>query len=300
MHSALSDPDGGSRTATSPPGQSAPCVLCGESRSNTLFTKNGFDLVRCPSCTLVRARPIPTEEQLAQIYEASYREGGYAVFAAADEVRLAHARTRLGLVAPHAPPGPWLEAGCSSGAFLECATRSGIDIDGFDISQVAIDAAQERGLSARTASADTFIPRRKYAYVCAFDVLEHVTDPGAFLEQARGWLAPGGSLALTIPDIGSVHARLMGRHWYYYAPPLHLTYFDRRTIGRILEKHGFTPSLLRSAPKPLTLDYAIGQFANFNPTLHRVVSGLGRLVPAFVRRRELPLSTGEILVVATT
>jgi 2-polyprenyl-3-methyl-5-hydroxy-6-metoxy-1,4-benzoquinol methylase len=300
VHSALSSPSRGSRTAASPPGQPLPCVLCGEPRSETLFAKNGFDLVRCPSCTLVRASPIPSPDQLAEIYETSYREGGYAVFAAAEEVRLAHARTRLRLVAPHAPAGPWLEAGCSSGAFLECATRSGIEIDGFDISPVAIDAAQERGLSAQTASAESFIPRRKYAYVCAFDVLEHVIDPGTFLERARSWLAPGGRLALTVPDIGSVHARIMGRRWYYYAPPLHLTYFDRKTVGRILEKHGFTPTVLRSAPKPLTLDYAIGQFETFNPTLHRVVSSLGRLVPAFVRRRELPLSTGEILVVATT
>lgn len=290
-----SPPDANARA----PGDAAPCVLCGGRTQKKIFDKQGYDFVRCAGCSLVRLDPIPTEEALAEVYERSYDGGAYASWAAQADIRLAHARTRVGLVRPHAPDGPWLDVGCSSGAFLEAVSGEGIDIDGIDVSGVAVEGCRERGLSAFHASAENFEPERRYAYVTGFDVLEHVVDPGAFLERARGWLAPGGRIALTVPDVDSIHARMMGRNWYYYAPPLHVTYFNRDTVTRLMRKHDFEPLEVMAAPKIMTIDYITRQFEFFNPALYRVVAALARLVPAGLRRRELPFSTGEILVVAT-
>lgn len=281
------------------PGGAGPCILCGGQTHRKLFHKQGYDFLRCRDCGLVRLDPIPTEESLADVYESSYDDGAYATFGAAHAIRLAHAETRVGIVAPHAPEGRWLDVGCSTGAFLEAATRRGIQIDGFDISETAVEAAKKRGLTAYHAAAETFEPKERYAYITGFDVLEHVVDPGAFLERLHGWLAPGGRIALTVPDIASPHARLMGRHWYYYSPPLHITYFDRDTVSKMMESHRFWPIVIANAPKVMTIDYITSQLETFNPWLHRVVSSISGLIPAGLRSRELPIPTGEILVVAS-
>ena len=281
------------------PDEQAPCALCGGRRFTHLFHKQGYDFARCADCSLVRLDPLPTPEALAEIYERSYRDGLYAMFARADDVRSATARARVAAIAPLAPAGPWLDVGCSTGALLHAAGEQGIEAEGIELSALAVQEARSRGLRATQAAADDFEPERRYACITAFDLVEHLIDPNPFLARVRSWLAPGGRLAITVPDIKSVHARVMGRHWYYYAPPVHVNYFDRGTIVRLLGRHGLTPVQVGGAPKVMTIDYILASLAAFNPLLHRGARVLGSLAPAGLRQRPLRVPVGELLIVAS-
>jgi hypothetical protein len=90
---------------------------------------------------------------------------------------------------------------------------------------------------------------------------------------------PGGTLALTLPDVSSIYPRLMRRHWFYYAPSDHLHYFDPRTITRLLAEHGFAEARVTRAYKPLTLAYIALQLEQLTPALGRVAGVLVRAVP---------------------
>jgi len=281
------------------PDEQPPCALCGGRRFAPLFHKQGYDFTRCADCSLVRLDPMPTPEVLAEIYERSYRDGLYAMFARADDVRSATARARAAAIAPLAPPGPWLDVGCSTGALLRAVGDLGIEAEGIELSAVAVAEARARGLHATQAAADDFVPERRYACITAFDLVEHLVDPNPFLARVREWLAPGGRLAITVPDIKSVHARLMGRHWYYYAPPVHVNYFDRATIVGLLARHALTPVQIGGAPKVMTIDYILASLAAFNPLLHRGARVLGNLAPRGLRQRPLRVPVGELLIVAS-
>jgi SAM-dependent methyltransferase len=287
-----------SLSARRPSGEQSPCALCGGRSFVRLFHKQGYDFTRCDGCSLVRLDPLPTPELLAEIYERSYREGLYAMFAKADDVRSATARARVAAIAPHVPAGPWLDVGCSTGAFLQAVVDRGIEAEGFDLSATAVEAARARGLHATQSAVDDFTPQVRYACITAFDLVEHLIDPNPFLARVRDWLAPGGRLAITVPDIRSAQARVMGRHWYYYAPPVHVNYFDRDTIVRLLARHGLATVHVGSAPKVMTIDYVLQSLAAFNPLLHRGASVVGRLTPATLRRRPLRIPVGELLVLA--
>ena len=280
------------------PPAGGPCILCGASEHRLLFHKHGYGFTRCESCSLVRLDPVPDEATLAEVYEQSYRDGAYAVFARAGDVRSATASARIAVIAPVAPPGPWLDVGCSTGPFLQAAGDAGIEIEGFDLSAAAVEQARSRGLRAMHSSVEAFEPTRRYACVTAFDLVEHLVDPNPFLERVRGWLAPGGKIALTVPDIKSLPARAMGSSWYYYAPPVHITYFDRETVTRLLARHGFRPTRIASAPKVMTADYVLSQLEAFNPLVHRFARLAAGMLPARLRRRPIHIPTGEILVVA--
>jgi hypothetical protein len=58
------------------------------------------------------------------------------------------------------------------------------------------------------------------------------------LDRCHGLLRPGGVLVVNYPDIGSLIARILGRRWPFLTS-VHLSYFDRRTIRRMLEKTGY-------------------------------------------------------------
>ena len=131
----------------------------------------------------------------------------------------------------------------------------------------------------------------------AFDTIEHLLDPTTLPERAHRWLRPGGMLALTLPDIGSPIARVLGKHWFFYAPHVHFHYFDRSTIARFLEARGFRVERIATAAKPLTPDYVAGQVEVFYPAL-AAGAGLLRRLPRSLRERTIHVPVGEMLVLA--
>ena len=280
------------------PGPGA-CLVCGGTRARVLFRKGGKDFVRCEACGLVWLDPMPTAAEIAAYYEQSYRDGIYEPYAAADTIRRLIAEHRLAAVRPHARPGRWLDVGAATGAFVEAAARAGLTAEGCELSASAVAQGRARGLTMHHAGVEDFAPAAPYDAITAFDVLEHLREPRAFLDRLRRWLVPAGTLALTLPDVSSVYPRLlMGRHWFYYAPSDHLHYFDPSTITRLLGEHGFTGVRVTRAYNPLTLAYIALQLRQLTPALGRVAGALVAAVPAALRERPIRCYIGEMMVIA--
>ena len=278
---------------------SARCLLCGASAARPLFTKGGRTFLRCGECGLEWLDPMPTPEEIGRYYDWAYREGIYAPYAEAGEIRRLIAEHRLDVIRPLARAGRWLDVGCATGHFVEAAGRAGMTAEGLDVSPGAVDIARRRGLVAHLARVEEFAPTAPYDTITAFDVIEHLLDPRAFLDRLRGWLAPGGTLALTLPDVGSIYPRLlMRRHWFYYLPSDHLFYFNPGTIRRLLTEQGFAVRRVMRAYKPLTVDYIVPQLHIFNPLLGRVAGALARLVPPRLRARPVRCYIGEMMAVS--
>lgn len=289
--------------APDPRGQHDPraedaCALCGARALEPRFSKGGWRFVRCAACGLVAIRPLPSPEDHARHTEQSYAEGAYAVFTAADAIRSAIAAHRLAIVRRTAPPGPWLDVGCSTGAFVDVAQRAGMDITGLERAAAAVEQARARGLRVRQSSIEAFSPPHRYAVVTAFDLVEHLRDPLAFVRRVEGWLAPGGVFALTVPNIHSLTARLMGRHWFYYAPPDHVHYFCPATLRRLLASAGLDDIRLGPTSKPLSLEYAALALAQFNVRLGSAARRVVGMLPSALRTRVWPLRIGELLAIA--
>ncbi len=80
--------------------------------------------------------------------------------------------------------------------------------------------------------------------ITAGDVLEHIRDPLAFLNEIRRILKPDGILYLAVPDFGSLHYRVMSfvarfNHRNYFVLPHHIFHFTAKTLEKLLRKAGF-------------------------------------------------------------
>jgi SAM-dependent methyltransferase len=286
-------PDIGTRTLSVPP-----CPACTGTSFRKLFTRKGRDFWRCRGCGLERLQPLPTLEELAAYYDGSYQQGMYKAFVDAGDMKVRTARWRLAAVRRHLRPGRWLDVGCANGVFVGEALRHGNRTEGIDLSAVAVDEGRARGLPLARATIAEWSPPHRYDAITAFDVLEHVLDPVGFLERARELLEPGGSIAISVPNLASWSRRLMGRRWYFYIPEEHLHYFRPRTLDRLLGRCGFTTRWRGPAWKPLTFDYSLRQFQEYNPLIHRVLDLVRRLLPRRAREMAVPLPIGEMLVIA--
>lgn len=92
---------------------------------------------------------------------------------------------------------------------------------------------------------DTPFPPESFDAVTLWDVVEHVRDPAEALRAVRRLLRPGGTLALSTPNLRGLFPRLsqpVGRvtgYWTHPEPPAHLFQFSQATLSRLLERTGF-------------------------------------------------------------
>lgn len=275
-----------------------PCPACGEERFRRLFAKKGRHFWRCTGCGLARQHPLPTLEELRAYYDASHVNGLYRAFVEAERIKTLTAERRLRQVGRRVRPGRWLDVGCSNGAFVAAAALAGHEAEGLELSQPAIDEARRRGLRVHSGTVEAHGPDAHYDTVTGFDVLEHVTDPVAFIRAVRRLLVPGGTVALTVPNEASLIRYLMGSRWYFYIPEEHLFYFGPKQIRRFLERHGFRVRHVGPAFKTLTWSYSQLQFEEYNPLVHRVLGLVERALPEAARSWPVPLYIGELLAVA--
>jgi SAM-dependent methyltransferase len=221
------------------------CLLCGGDRRTPVVeapdpTPGGsglrFAVVRCDECGLHFTSPRPDVETIGQFYPSTYRP---------------HRRPRerdhgprfrrLSAALGRTAPGRLLDFGCGGGALLAWAARQGWSVTGLDVSADAVQAVRS-GLGVRVLQGTLPHPAlapSSFDVVTMWHVLEHVHDPLAVLTAARRLLAPGGRLAVAVPNIAGTAFRWFGPAWFGLDLPRHLTHFTPTTLRRMLERVGF-------------------------------------------------------------
>ncbi len=142
--------------------------------------------------------------------------------------------------------GDLLEVGCAYGFFLDEARSRFERRVGTDLSEDALAAARPRADDVRLGGLESLASGERFHLAACIHVIEHVYDPVPFVQRIRDHLEPGGWLILATPDMGGFWRPLLGRRWPFYKMPEHVTYFDRRSLARLLGLGGFVD--IRSLP----------------------------------------------------
>ncbi|HEU0303752.1 MAG TPA: class I SAM-dependent methyltransferase [Gaiellaceae bacterium] len=264
------------------------CALCGSAvdpRTALVWRKDGYDVVRCPSCGLVFRAELPDESALRDIYDEGYfrdRPGradrhGYADYLRDARLHRANARRRLRLLTGR-PRGRLLDVGCAAGFFVDEARRAGWDASGIDVSEAMVDWARSNlrvpVVCASFTSAELALP--PLDAITMWDYIEHSIDPRRDLAAAREQLRPGGLLALSTGDIGAITSRLAGRRWHLLTPEHHNFFFDGRTLRRLLHETGFDVLDARHRASVYSLTHALYKLVAPMPgTVRRVARDIG-------------------------
>lgn len=137
-----------------------------------------------------------------------------------------------------------LDLGCGDGRLTQLLPAE--RVTAADVSARALERARKRLPRARIVELepDAALPLEDSSFdlvLCA-ETLEHVRDVQLLLSEARRVLRRGGTLALTTPAHGRATALVaLVRGWGHVFDPFspHLHFFDRRTLARVLDEHGF-------------------------------------------------------------
>jgi 2-polyprenyl-3-methyl-5-hydroxy-6-metoxy-1,4-benzoquinol methylase len=284
------------------------CPVCGESNARVYWRENlpqtltadefsytgskrhHGQIWRCRTCSHRFVHPPPTD--LAQLY-ADVSDPFYAA-TEAERVRtfeeFLDAKERY-----CAERGRLLDVGCYTGVFMDVAARRGYRPEGLELSRWAATAARARGFSVTNGAVDDLATMdREFDTISAFDVLEHLVDPGGALSAIRNRLAADGCFVATVPDMGTWHARALGRrHWLVVT--MHLQYFTHSTLRRLLERAGFSTISITAAPPYRLKVVDAAAYSNANAVLRGSFTVLKHA--PLLQRLELRL-TASLFVVA--
>ena len=240
---------------------------------------------RCRTCGLLFQWPMPDPDDLIKAYCAvddpvyvGERDNRYFTFRR--------------VLAELGPPRSrrLLDVGAYCGYFVDVASQAGFRAEGTELSMWAVAQAKEVGVTMhnetvgeRAASGD------RYDVITMWDVVEHLEDPRAELEAAFRLLEPGGVLHLSTIDAGSRVARFLGRRWPWLMD-MHLYYFDRRSITRLLGQAGFRVDDIGHYTHVVSVDYLLSKVGAAIPAVDPAAEAVRTAVPEHWR---VPVNLGD-------
>ena len=214
-----------------------------------LVTGEGpFAVLECAACEYGVTDPQLSNDELGPYYDAVgyyesyYEHGGAAAPSPLHRLRARYRRysaERRNSGPPYEldelSPGRVLDVGCGAGELLEHFAQRGWEIYGLDPSAAAVQAAAQRGASVHqgTLSDQPWEPA-SFQMVTFNHALEHIGEPIETLRAARELLAPGGHLAIAVPNWACWQRRYLFRnHWSALDLPRHQQHFSPRALERI-------------------------------------------------------------------
>jgi protoporphyrinogen oxidase/SAM-dependent methyltransferase len=239
--------------------------------SSGQFGRPTGSVVSCTGCGHGSLNELPESGAIA----AAYEDAADPVSLREEQGQVATGTRAFERIESVVRPGRFADIGCWTGSLLVAGQSRGWDVTGVEPSAWATKRARERGLNVRTGFIHEHDLRAgSYRAIAVCDVLEHLEDPAAAVDEIHRLLEPGGVLYITVPDAGSLLARAMGRRWWSVLP-MHLQYFTRGSMRRLLNAHGFRIVSERTHAKVFTARYYAERLGGYRPRLARAaVRGL--------------------------
>jgi 2-polyprenyl-3-methyl-5-hydroxy-6-metoxy-1,4-benzoquinol methylase len=227
------------------------CPICNSSDLKLLSTKlrDGSEnpVLVCENCETGFLDKILSQENLEEYYKESYRRDFKPNLQAQTNARelfdiyKQFQHDRLNLLAPYFNPNHrLLEIGCSAGMFLYHAKKHYKEVVGIELDRESAYFAENEcncQVLQVPINKTTFEPE-SFDVICAFQVLEHVTDPFDFLVQALKYLKKNGILYFEFPNRfdALVSAYDLPFHTQFFYHAAHNYYFSEKGISIILNK----------------------------------------------------------------
>jgi 2-polyprenyl-3-methyl-5-hydroxy-6-metoxy-1,4-benzoquinol methylase len=181
-----------------------------------------------------------------------------------------------------------IEIGCGNGDFVARALKAGIaDFSGIELNPDAVAKAKSSDLPVMAQDLAEVAQKSSgdYDVVCAFQVLEHLSNPGEFLRSACSLLRSGGKLLIGVPNADSF---LRFQYNLLNMPPHHTTRWPMAVFTRITAL--FPLQLRRIVTEPLA-SYHVYDYA------HTYLTKLSqKSLPMIAHPRMVSLATNLIQV----
>jgi SAM-dependent methyltransferase len=238
-----------------------PCPICEASNKDTppgRFSRDGWTVIECADCKFVYLPFVPATVELESELawektfdiEAKRRRKKQPAVQWLDRktrwrLHLFHRTEGVDLLNQKAASGPAIDLGCGAGGellkFEPRFTPYGVEISKGLAEQASRAVASRDGSVLQASSADGLDSFADDFFTAALlrSYLEHDWEARDIIRKLYAKMAPGGAVAVKVPNFGSLNRRVMGANWCGFRLPDHVNYFDKRHLRKLAEDAGF-------------------------------------------------------------
>jgi 2-polyprenyl-3-methyl-5-hydroxy-6-metoxy-1,4-benzoquinol methylase len=216
----------------------------------------------CTACGAIFQTPPPTPEEIASFYPEEYEPYKPGRPKEKNPIEKAVLRTGycythieggapdwLGRLAgfvlyrdstPFTTDGRLLDIGCGGGKYLQSMQRLGWSAEGVEFNSSAVQTCRDMGLTVFHGElSDASFPDNTFDVVTARHVIEHISNPGPFIEEIFRILKPGGLMILRTPNSRALGRGWFGTNWFANDVPRHLILFSPKNLSILAERIWF-------------------------------------------------------------
>lgn len=223
------------------------CPACGGKDRAEEFQKMGFVYVLCSTCSTLFANPRPAYETLKQFYARSPSTSFWVneFFKPVAEVRrekIFRPRAQYVSTIANREDGVIGDIGSGFGLFLEelRSLRPNNRFIAIEPSDEMADICREKGFDIQCSCLEEIDGLEDtFDFLTAFELLEHLFDPEAFLVKAYSMLVPGGYLLMTTLNGMGFDILLLWEKAKSICPPHHLNFFNPKSVELLMRGVGF-------------------------------------------------------------
>ncbi|MDC7127049.1 MAG: methyltransferase domain-containing protein, partial [Spirochaetales bacterium] len=206
--------------------------------------------VKCAECGLVYQNPQPEQSELVERYDGEYfdyeienEDSFYNLMKLGlNDIgffEIENAIINKCLTSGDKPS--FLDIGCATGRLIYEMSKRGWNVKGVEVCKASAEyGIKERSLDIRIMPfEDCCFQDKSFDVVHCSHLIEHLTSPDSFVEEASRVLKPGGLFIITTPDIGGFQSKLFGSEWRS-AIEDHMFLFSYKDLKTLCEKKGFS------------------------------------------------------------
>lgn len=198
------------------------CPACGHDRPRSSFEKTGLEYQLCSACETLYVSPRPTPQILEEFYATSenYKFWNDYIFPASEAARrekifqprvrqLLDICERLGV-----KTNKLIEIGAGYGIFCEeiIATRRFDEVIAIEPTPSLAETCRKKNIKVIEQSVEHVdLLQDTVDVIASFEVIEHLFSPQTFVQAAARFLAPGGIMILTCPNVKGLEIISLGK-----------------------------------------------------------------------------------------
>lgn len=266
------------------------CAVCGGVEYSFFCRKNGIEYVRCSICNHVYVKTPLTKDELFALYvqPMNYRTSKEKLIWDYSETKeKLFYRPLLNKIASIIDPERLLDIGCSNGAFVYAALHCGWDAYGIELNRESVQFARKHGLKVYIGEiSEQSFPSDYFSAITLWQVIEHLSNPRAVLREVVRILKPGGVLAISTPNIGSIGWKQLREDWSAIDPEVHLNLFDSTGLEKLVTTCGLKLKKIETSElMPTTVKQLIRKWRakGSRKTYNRVANMVTKMSPRQIR-----------------
>lgn len=170
-----------------------------------------------------------------------------------------------------------LDVGCGTGLLVKFLNENGFEALGCDIAEEGLKIGRTRnkeGSLIKASAQKLPFKNQSFDLITAISLIEHLTpkETTKFLAETRRVLKPQGYFFIVTPNLWSPIRFLMGKDWFGYSDPTHITFYTPLSFTKLLKQEGFGHfRFWFKIPKDLPFDW---WFANKVEKLPKIMKHL--------------------------